>query len=552
MASQSKNPTANGAISNTWSNPTNAYSSDDSRATAADGGGNKAQDFQTFAFALPAGATIDGVEVNVEALVSHSGDTHRVDCRLVKTGTAQGDTKSSTNYSATTDAVRTLGSSTDKWGLTLAESDVEATNFGVLVTAVKVTGGGGAQLLVDHVQITVHYTAGQAVSITAATETDTARPLFASRINLASETDTAQALSVVKSLSISPASETDSSVAVAGKRIVDPTNVDTYDNASWITDDGTLISDRTTVMTNEDLTEILPRVDKNSEHIIRADYSGLSTVQSGDVLKIYANTVRTSANYVVLPYTGASSVSATNKVGPVTIDTSDAWYTFTLTQAFIDDLFDQGSDSFSVRFAADNNTALGNSHDIELIELDSLFSLPVPGQQIPITAATETDAAQAFDADKQAALGVSSETDTAQALRFPKLGVATETDTSVALDADKQLALGVSAETDASVAFDFDKLVSLLPGLETDSAIALTLAGFAIVPATETDSSQALDLDKLVSLSVASETDLAQVVSMIKLLSLVATAETDAAQVFSFSQAAAVAGRLKMLMGIGQ
>jgi len=58
-----KSPTATGEDYNEWANPTNAYSSDDTYATAQSG---EDQDYYNFDFDIPDSSIIEGIEVQVE------------------------------------------------------------------------------------------------------------------------------------------------------------------------------------------------------------------------------------------------------------------------------------------------------------------------------------------------------------------------------------------------------------------------------------------------------------------------------------------------------
>jgi len=62
-----KSPTATGGTHNDYTNPTNAYSSNNNYATRlmADGSTYR-QSYSDFAFGIPAGATINGIEMSIE------------------------------------------------------------------------------------------------------------------------------------------------------------------------------------------------------------------------------------------------------------------------------------------------------------------------------------------------------------------------------------------------------------------------------------------------------------------------------------------------------
>lgn len=134
---------------------------------AADGGGVASVGSTTglteylkatdFGFAVPLGATIDGVEVAVEKMEAFSGVTFDVEVRLVKGGTVAGDNKADLGdpWQAGME-VKTYGGAADLWGLALTPADVNASNFGVVISCEDPFTGANPQ--VDYMSITVHYT----------------------------------------------------------------------------------------------------------------------------------------------------------------------------------------------------------------------------------------------------------------------------------------------------------------------------------------------------------------------------------------------------------
>lgn len=112
----------------------------------------------SFGFAIPTGATINGIKVDWEKhtqLGTSAVDTH---VRIVKGGAI-----SATNLSAGlawntggTDRYDSYGGSTELWGETWTASDINASTFGAALSG---TGTGlGINYRVDHCQITVYYT----------------------------------------------------------------------------------------------------------------------------------------------------------------------------------------------------------------------------------------------------------------------------------------------------------------------------------------------------------------------------------------------------------
>lgn len=147
-----------------WSGPNNALASDNVHATVALT--NAFSDYlqvTDFGFTIPSGEPIRGVTVEIERGASNAApgiqDIHVL---LVKGGTRQGVNKAKAGVRwPTTDAYAAYGGPVDTWGVSLTDTDVNASNFGV---AIKVaTGpppGATASARVDHVRVTVAYGSG--------------------------------------------------------------------------------------------------------------------------------------------------------------------------------------------------------------------------------------------------------------------------------------------------------------------------------------------------------------------------------------------------------
>ncbi|MBP9715204.1 MAG: hypothetical protein KBD52_01820 [Candidatus Pacebacteria bacterium] len=170
MASQGPNSPGtlvndNSAGTVAWANPGNAASSNDSWATAdniGSGGFTTSQYLKVtnFGFSIPSGATINGIVLEREGQCSVPGvRDHTI--KLVVGGTISGNNKNSaTFWSDTGDTIFTYGTSTDLWGLTPSYSDINASNFGAVVRVVNTAFKFTSTASVDHVRITIYYTAG--------------------------------------------------------------------------------------------------------------------------------------------------------------------------------------------------------------------------------------------------------------------------------------------------------------------------------------------------------------------------------------------------------
>jgi hypothetical protein len=161
-----------------WANLGNLGSSNNADASAAslENDGNKFTyrlDVKNFGFSIPAGATIDGVRVDIEAaLATNSRTCEDLQIRLVKGGTPTGSNKAANNWASSTDSSQSYGGASDLWSATLADTDVNASNFGVAIQFSRTTGSTPTTFLVDHVQIEVFYTEGGGSSLNVSATTD--------------------------------------------------------------------------------------------------------------------------------------------------------------------------------------------------------------------------------------------------------------------------------------------------------------------------------------------------------------------------------------------
>jgi len=142
-----------------WVDFTNITAQDDTPGTSdVFGFGDETQYLKAtnFGFAIPGGATIDGVECIWRGQMS-SGTGTVVEAKLVKGGTISGtDQSASETFSGGGYADVTIGSSSNLWGTTLSDSDVNGSTFGCVLRGND--GGGIDTYLIDVVKMTVHYT----------------------------------------------------------------------------------------------------------------------------------------------------------------------------------------------------------------------------------------------------------------------------------------------------------------------------------------------------------------------------------------------------------
>ena len=157
-----------------WSGTGNTIASDDTRATVTlNDEDSEFLVLSDFGFSIPAGSTIDGIEVSIERSIDNTGGSRAVQDVVVQlldaAGSATGNNKAatSTNWPGpSAEASATYGNNTDLWGATWSVSDINDTNFGIQIQVTGQTPGGSTVTArIDQVQITVHYTAGGGCSL---------------------------------------------------------------------------------------------------------------------------------------------------------------------------------------------------------------------------------------------------------------------------------------------------------------------------------------------------------------------------------------------------
>ena len=128
-----------------------------------------------FGFALPVGATINGIVVEIlrqeNDLLDNIFDNA---VRLVVGGNISStDRSSSTEWNVNEVNYVSYGSSTDLWGETPSRGNVVASDFGVALSAKATLGLLLTEAEVDHIRMTVYYTDNQTTTSTTTTMSST-------------------------------------------------------------------------------------------------------------------------------------------------------------------------------------------------------------------------------------------------------------------------------------------------------------------------------------------------------------------------------------------
>jgi hypothetical protein len=170
---------AGGIVANTanWTNPNNALAGPDSSyATVGIGGsggsggpGSNYADsiylsFGVFGFSIPAGATINGVAVN---LYMNSTEPSTCTITLVQltssTTSTTGSNLASSNTIGSSNTLYTFGGSTNTWGATLSASVINNSGFGFLLSVNCSDTTTSQTVSVDYGNVAIYYSGGVSI-----------------------------------------------------------------------------------------------------------------------------------------------------------------------------------------------------------------------------------------------------------------------------------------------------------------------------------------------------------------------------------------------------
>lgn len=147
----------------TWADVANVASSNDARSTSSGLTGSVSTHYlkcTNFGFSIPSGATIDGITVTIERRNTGIGPVIDNRVRIVKGGIVGSTEKAAPEAWPGVDGTVTYGGAADLWGETWADTDINASTFGVVLSAIGETQSGNPEGTpeVDNIQITINYT----------------------------------------------------------------------------------------------------------------------------------------------------------------------------------------------------------------------------------------------------------------------------------------------------------------------------------------------------------------------------------------------------------
>lgn len=144
----------------TWITPDNAFADDGTYAVS--NGLNSEQAWKNFAFGIPAGATIDGIEAVVNGFSSANPDTIEIFLSW-DNGVSYTAAKSGTFSGSGADEDLTFGGATDTWGRTWSDTEFSDANFRVKLK--EKTNPAVDVANVDSIKIKVFYTTAAGVKL---------------------------------------------------------------------------------------------------------------------------------------------------------------------------------------------------------------------------------------------------------------------------------------------------------------------------------------------------------------------------------------------------
>ncbi len=143
-----------------WTDPANITATGAPYATAVITGGATSEYLQgtNYGFSIPLDATIDGITVSIMRMDSAGNGTADSDLYLLKASAIAGNNHASTVKWPVSMTVATYGGTADLWGTTWTPSEVNATSFGVSLSAYNTHPVQPRTASVDYMRITITYT----------------------------------------------------------------------------------------------------------------------------------------------------------------------------------------------------------------------------------------------------------------------------------------------------------------------------------------------------------------------------------------------------------
>lgn len=159
----------------TWTNTSNARYIDDLYSVGSNGTGSQTTSYYLkcldFGFSIPDGAVIDGVEARVWLRGTNVGGAYPADfpkdniVSLVVGGVVSGTNLADTTAWTLARVTKTYGGNSNLWGNTLTPSDINSSDFGVVVSVtLEIPSMVTCTGQIDSVDLKIYFTANTPVS----------------------------------------------------------------------------------------------------------------------------------------------------------------------------------------------------------------------------------------------------------------------------------------------------------------------------------------------------------------------------------------------------
>lgn len=413
-----------------WTSPGNIVSDNTTDATCNAAASSQYLVGRTYAFSsVPTNATIGGITVRIEASESSTG-SETLNARLQDaTATLVGNTKTA-SINGTGKTVYTYGATNDLWGATLNGNTIHDADFGVrfwFTTAHNIA--------VDFVTMAVEYTVPGP--------------------GIATETDTALALSVTKRVVAGLATEANAALAP--------------------------------LVENQGGHQIATGLAAETDTAPARTVTKIATV--GLASETDTATTRTIAEIVVTGRANETDIAITR--GWFSLRSSETDTAFARTVARIRAVGVATETDVAIARAVRKVVAHGLSE-----EFDSALSRLDPTDYVTTGLADETDTGLARAATKVVAHSFAAETDAALTLARKKLvhpSIVSEIDLALARQVARIVAVGIATGTEAALALGKLKRMAIAVAGETDAAFTL----FESAPSPADHSGHAISMSTL-------------------------------------------------------
>jgi hypothetical protein len=144
-----------------WTTPSNALTENGTSTTCITGGAqawSHGLKLTNFGFSIPAGATINGILVEIKRSASRANAIIDSQVQLVGVAGAVDKADTLTHY-PTSLTYASYGGSSDTWGASPTDSDINSSGFGVEISIFN-DNGLSTTTNIDYARITVSYTGG--------------------------------------------------------------------------------------------------------------------------------------------------------------------------------------------------------------------------------------------------------------------------------------------------------------------------------------------------------------------------------------------------------